>query len=185
LLTATHPFGGWDGAPTAITLKADDAGMIEYGFSIPQIADTARMSVAAEDQSLAAAGAPLAQRAAAVTMTVTSYDVLFPDWTVARPVRGLPGHRGRLSVRGFIGTYTRTVYVHYLLRGHVVRTLPVGRLRGACGTLTVPSFAQFAFRPVPAGVYRIVFDTWPAYFEFAAESISFTGIEVRPQDAVR
>jgi hypothetical protein len=170
----------------SFTLTADATGTINDGFDFPQMtSDPTDFRITAEDKTLAAQGAAVPDRTATLTTKVSGYGVFYRPWNTNGPAHAHPGRRAKLEILGFIGTVTHNVYAHYVLRGRPVKTLYVGRLHGACGLLTVMHFRQFAFRPVPPGNYRIVFDTWPQYNESSGEGTGFKSVIVRRQDAVR
>jgi hypothetical protein len=119
--------------------------------------------VAATDQTLAAQGVPPSEQTATTTVTVSFFGAHVAPWNTDGPARGRPGHRALLDVGGYIDSNSRTLYLHYLRRDRLVKTLRIGRLRGPCGTLTT-RLREFAFRRVAPGTYRTVFDTtraWP------------------------
>jgi hypothetical protein len=69
-------------------------------------------------------------------------------------------------------------------RGRLLRTVTVGRLTGACGSLTLRA-REFPFRPVPAGTYRVQFDTSRAYRVAKQDFVVYRRLTVRAKDAVR
>jgi hypothetical protein len=75
------------------------------------------------------------------------------------------------------------LYAHYFLKGKLKKTVRIGALTGDCGNLT-KKMKQFPFRPVPAGDYRIDFDTSRAYLR-NAEGIRYPHVKVPASKAVR
>jgi len=77
---------------------------------------------------------------------------------------------------------TGTLYAHYVRAGRLVRTVPLGRLRGPCGDLVRP-MREFPFRPVPAGSYRVQFDNRRA-FTTTGPRMGYRRVVVAPADAL-
>lgn len=75
-----------------------------------------------------------------------------------RPTGGRPERLRRISARGFTGG--GTLYAH-VVRGRSKRTVRIGRLKGACGTLTARR--RVFRRGTRAGRYRVQFDTSRRY----------------------
>jgi hypothetical protein len=161
--TVTYPDGATADAGT-VPAVADAQGHVEGAFGLPQI-DYRRLTFTAtvSDLSRIAQGAPVAEQSASTTFSVAPFGAYFRPWNTDGPARARPGRRARLEVDGYIATASRTLYVHYVRRGRLVKTQRVGRLDPECGSLTT-RFEQFAFRPVEPGTYRVFFDTtrrWP------------------------
>jgi hypothetical protein len=161
--TVTYPDGAMAEA-LAVPAVADAQGHVEGAFGLPQI-DYRRLTFTAtvSDLSRIAQGAPVAEQSASTTFTVAPFGAYFRPWNTDGPARARPGRRARLDVDGYIATASRTLYVHYVRRGRLVKTQRVGRLDPECGSLTT-RFEQFAFRPIERGTYRVIFDTtrrWP------------------------
>jgi hypothetical protein len=74
------------------------------------------------------------------------------------------------------------LYAHYVLHGKLKKTVRIGALTGDCGNVT-KKMKQFPFRPVPAGNYRIAFDTSRAY-SGRAEGIYYAHVKVPARKAV-
>lgn len=71
-----------------------------------------------------------------------------------RPSGGRPARRRRITARGFTGG--GTLYAH-VVRGRSRRTTRIGRVKGACGTLTARK--RIFRRGARNGRYRVQFDT--------------------------
>jgi hypothetical protein len=165
----------------SLRITADANGHISHPFNIPQQTfDPIDFRIVARDETLAAQGLPAE---ASTMLKATGYGVFFAPWNTNGPAIARPGRRGKLEILGFVGTVSRRAYVHYVLRGRPVKTRYLGRLRGPCGTLTVRRFKQFDFRPLPAGTYRIVIDTYPQYRVDGGEGSGFSRVIVRRRDA--
>jgi hypothetical protein len=97
-----------------------------------------------------------------VGFSTTAFDAAFA------PASGDPRTlRVRFSVLGIgLGhNGPAIVFIHYLdPRGHLLKTVTVGRTSGACGNLTRSSPARlFPFQHVVAGKWQLQFDTRRAY----------------------
>ena len=75
------------------------------------------------------------------------------------------------------------VYAHYVLGGKLKKTVRIGALSGDCGNLR-KRMKQFPFRPVPAGDWRVDFDTSRAY-SGRADAIRYAHVKVPASKAVR
>ena len=73
-----------------------------------------------------------------------------------------PKARTRFRVYGMNDDVGKQVYAHYLRSGKAVKSVALGQLKGPCGELDVRK-RQFAFKPVPAGLYRVVFSSSARY----------------------
>jgi hypothetical protein len=148
----------------ALTATADSTGAFTYAQELPEIfVDHLDLNITATDAVLAAQGATAAEHSVATTVRVSFFGAFYPAWNTDGPAPGRPGFASELDVGGYIDSNSRTLFVHYIRRGRLVKTLRVGALSGSCGTLT-KRFREFAFRPVPAGTYSVRFDTtraWP------------------------
>jgi len=106
--------------------------------------------------------------AASQTSTYTATDTVNPLLTASlplrlsrlearvRPSRGNPTRVRRITARGF--TAGSTLYAH-VVRGRS-RNLRIGRLKGACHTI---SARRRIFRRSRVGVYKVQFDTFRRY----------------------
>jgi hypothetical protein len=74
------------------------------------------------------------------------------------PENGAPGRRMKVNARGF--TTGKTLWAH-IRRGKSKRNLKIGRLTGACGTLTTRK--RLLPRDAAIGVHTIQFDTFRRY----------------------
>ncbi len=148
----------------ALTATADAAGTFTYAQELPEIfVDHLDLNITATDAALAAQGATAAEHSAATTVGVSFFGAYYPAWNTDGPAPGRPGFVSDLDVGGYIDSNSRTLFVHYIRRGRLVKTLRVGALSGPCSTLTT-RFREFAFRPVSPGTYEVRFDTtrsWP------------------------
>jgi hypothetical protein len=71
----------------------------------------------------------------------------------------LPRTRIRFRAVGWTTAIGRPLYLHYVRGRRIIRSVRLGRLTGPCGGLTKTLRRAFAFRPVPAGQYRLLFST--------------------------
>lgn len=95
-----------------------------------------------------------------------STEVWFSRWTVSVATSGsgrlAPRRPAALRAAGFTGDAGRPLFAHYTREGGArVRTVRLGTLEGACGTLTARLERGFPFRPVPAGTWHVAFNTSP------------------------
>lgn len=84
------------------------------------------------------------------------------------PKQGNPGRKRRIKARGF--TRGKTLWAH-IKRGKKKRNVKIGKLKGACGVLSVKKrlFASDA----PTGLYEVRFDTKRKYSTTARPQVSF------------
>lgn len=102
----------------------------------------------------------------AAPRVAASADVWFSRWTVTVTAAGggrlAPRRPAELRATGFTGDAGRPLFAHYTRAGGTrVRTVRLGTLEGACGTLTARLERGFPFRPVPAGAWSVAFNTSP------------------------
>ena len=169
-----------------VTVRADDAGRIKFESAYhTDLAVRSLAEVTASDLTRLAAGAPAEQREAVTRFTLSWFGPFYRPWNTNGPARGRPGRVRTLEASGYIRNAGQTLYAHYLrVRDERFRTVRVGVLRGACGSLRV-RFREFKFRPVRAGTYRVFFDTNPRATEFTFDSPGYRRVVVRPRDARR
>src|SRR4051812_24182288 len=136
-----------DGAPLAGPFTAGPSGSLAAQLRAPAPGpDEQRpFRVAASDRQRPALSG-------SVSPLVSQFGV------TVRPSGGRPGARRRIAARGFTGG--GTLYAH-VVRHRRKATVPLGRLEGACGTLTTR--ARILRRSARAGTYRVQFDTRRAY----------------------
>lgn len=144
-VTGTYPDGALAGR---FELTAGQAGTITSIAETPEIESVrSALTIGARDVSTSAS--------ASVVARLSWFGAYYRPWNTDGPARGWPGRVRRLAADGFI-TGPRVLYVHYRLRGKVVRTLRVGRLSGPCGSLRA-RFREFDFKGVRPGTYRVRF----------------------------
>jgi hypothetical protein len=124
----------------------------------------------------------LGQRNGRRTSTYTATDTSNPTLTAStqitvsevdvglRPKSGAPGRRVRIRAVGFTAGSDR-LYAH-VVRGRSKRNLRIGRLKGACKSLTTRR--RLLPNNAPAGVYSVQFDAFRKYRERRAQSVGFT-----------
>jgi hypothetical protein len=105
---------------------------------------------------------------ASTTLRVTALDV------TVRPRSGRPGRRVRVRARGFT-TGTR-LYAHIVRRGYR-RNVRIGRLKGACRTLSARS--RIFRRGTRPGRYTVQFDTRRRYSSRTAVRIRYSVVIFR------
>lgn len=93
-----------------------------------------------------------------------------------------PRRRLAVEVVGFTGEAGRTLHLHYVRGGRRVATVPLGRLKGSCGTLRRTLPRAFPMRRVPAGTWRLAF-TLSRTDPGAVPGFSYD-VRVRRDDAV-
>jgi hypothetical protein len=118
---------------------------------------------------------------AATSVTVADWWVDVPPWG-GSPAYARPRRMTTVSAYGWT-TLGTTLYVHYVRDRRLIRTLRLGELTGACGSLSL-RMRQFPFRPVKAGTYRVQFDTTRAYRRKDSWT-AYPRVTVRAKDAVR
>jgi len=136
-----------DGTPLPGRFAADTTGNLAVQLVAPAPGRAAerRFVVAASDR-LRPASAGIAVR------LVSRFGVS------VQPGQGGPGIRRRITARGFTGG--GTLYAH-VARGRARRTVRVGRLVGACGTMTARK--RLLRRGSRRGTYRVQFDSRRGY----------------------
>lgn len=143
------------------TLRADASGAIAGRFPAP--APSRRLTSArpyAITASPSTPGSPVAARARFVVVH-TNIQVVPPFIT--------PGF---VTYRALGFTYGRSLFVHYLSGARHLATRRIGALSGPCGSLR-RKVRMFGFRPVPAGVYTLVFDNSARYSPTYRPNFSF------------
>jgi hypothetical protein len=136
-------------------------------------------TIAATDANVAPAAVASAQ------ITVTTWGIQVAPWYRRVPV-GHPRRMASFVTFGWAWATGHTLYAHYVLRGRVVHTAPVGFLHAPCGDART-TMREFPFRPVPAGAYTVQFDATRAYHppsDGIESSYSYYRVRVRPRDAV-
>jgi hypothetical protein len=89
-----------------------------------------------------------------------SQPIRFSQTSIGGRKAGDNGLIQRIRTRGFT-TGGRTMYAHVRRGGRNVKTVRIGRLRGACRTLSVKR--RFFSRGARPGTYQIYFDTFRRY----------------------
>lgn len=117
------------------------------------------LALAVSDQTLAEQGA-LPDAFAAVTAFSFSDTGAAVDAWDDRVIR--PKAKTRFRIYGMNDDVGKQVYAHYLRGGKAVKSVALGQLKPPCGDLNVRK-RQFAFKPVPAGLYRVVFNSSARY----------------------
>jgi hypothetical protein len=155
---------GYTASGGTFKITADAAGAFTDARDLPDIEyDSLLLTVTAKDLTRAALGAPLADQFASTRFTVAYYGADYRPWNTDGPARAHVGRADVFDASGFVGSNSRTLFIHYLRGGHLVKTLRVGQLAGPCAALST-QLRQFDFQPVPRGTYRVRFDTtrgWP------------------------
>jgi hypothetical protein len=133
-----------DGSPLG-TAMADGTGVFSGRLTVAVPSGERVRSYTATDQTNGANTATIPLRVSAFSINV-------------RPSRFVPGALFRIRARGF--TTGSRLYVH-IVRGRTKRNIALGRLRGACRTLSVRK-RMFA-RGSAFGTYTVQFDTRRRY----------------------
>jgi len=146
-----------DGARLPGPLTADAAGTVAGQLAAPAPGQ-------AEERPFRIAASERANPAltGSVVRLVSQFGV------TVRPARGNPGVRRRVTARGFTGG--GTLYAH-AVRGRRRRTVRIGRLAGACGTLTART--RILRRGAGRGTYRVQFDTRRGYSRKTVPRVTF------------
>ena len=162
-------------------LTADNGGNISARLRAPDLSlndDVVEdVGLAASEQQQADQGTPPPFGSTLFKLSI--FDVFVDPWD-SRKVD--PKKVTTLRAYGFEGLGP-VLYAHYLLRGKLKKTVRIGTLSGDCGNLT-KKMKQFPFRPVPAGDYRVQFDTSRAY-SAQADGIVYRHVKVPASKAVR
>jgi hypothetical protein len=159
-------------------LTADNGGNISVILRAP---DLSLNDDTVEDVGLAAYEEPGDQSSPFGTafFKLSTFDVFVAPWDSNKVD---PTKATTFRAYGFEGLGP-VLYAHYLLHGKLKKTVRIGGLTGACGNLT-KRMKQFPFRPVPAGDWRVNFDTSRAY-SARADGIRYAHVKVPASKAVR
>ena len=145
-----------DGRTFARATASPPAGTFAGTVRLPTIRrGKTSTTYTATDQSNPALVANLALRVSATTVVI-------------RPANARPTARRRITARGF--TAGSTLYMH-VARGRSVRTVRIGRLRGACRNVTGRK-ALFGKR-YKVGTYRVQFDAFRRYRSTRPQKVVF------------
>jgi hypothetical protein len=121
-------------------------------------ADTIPLTMTVTDLARLNAGQPATSPEVAATATLT-----FSRWTVhiATPGGRAPLPRTRIQFRavGWTSGIGRPLFVHYIRGRRDLHAERLGVLKGPCGSVTKTLQRAFPFRPVPAGQYRLLFNS--------------------------
>ena len=144
-------------------------------------ADTIPLTMTVTDLARLNAGQPATSPDVTATATVT-----FSRWTVhiltpggSRPV---PRARIRFVAAGWTSGIGRPLFVHYIRGRRDLHAERLGVLKGPCGSVTKTLQRAFPFRPVPAGRYRLLFNSSPD--PNRTPSIATRLLQVRKRDAI-
>jgi hypothetical protein len=173
-------FGNQYGAFDPITSGAD--GSISEKLRAPELAsdrDTEETMALAGEDPLADQNLPEEDRFGAAAFKLSIFDFFVDAWD-SRKVD--PRKTTTFTAYGFEGLGP-VVYAHYVLGGKLKKTVRIGALSGDCGNLS-KTMKQFPFRPVPAGDWRVDFDTSQRYVQHAG-GIRFPHVKVSAKKAVR
>jgi hypothetical protein len=149
-----------DGLPIG-SLAADGQGGVGGQLMVARRSGQGLKSYVATDQ-------PNPVIKAAVQLRVSAFQVR------VSPRSGRPGRSLRIRARGF--TDTRNLHAH-VVKGRYRRNVKVGRLRGACGTLTRRK--RLFPRRTKAGTYTVQFDGKRRYSRSTAVGIRFRVVVFR------
>jgi hypothetical protein len=148
-----------DTTSSTLLVTADSAGAIALRVKTPRLPlleSPATVLLAATDQEQAAGGPP---PLVSTRWRIATFNAFVFPWVVGT---GDPHQRAQYVMSGFTTEASRTLFAHYIFKGKLYRTVPVGRLKGDCGEMFKRS-RQFPFRRVPAGVWSIKVDTCRSY----------------------
>jgi len=177
-LSATYSSGA---TALDVELVADGNGRITFDSAVPDSAAvTDILHATADDLAREAAGAPAEQRQASTDFQITWFGPFYRPWNTRGPAIGRPGRVRTLEASGYLSrTLTSVLYAHYIhLKSERVKTVRVGRLRGACRGLKV-RFREFNFRPVRRGTYMVTFDTNPFSDDNIYDSPGYRRVKIR------
>jgi len=164
-------------------LVADPAGNISDRLQAPDLSLNDDIvedaALVANDQQMVDQGLPPDESAGFAPFKLSIFGVFVAPWDSHKVD---PKKVTTLRAYGFEGLGP-VLYAHYFLKGKLKKTVRIGALTGDCGNLT-KKMKQFPFRPVPAGDYRIDFDTSRAYLR-NAEGIRYPHVKVPASKAVR
>jgi hypothetical protein len=146
-----------------------------------QATETIPLQMNVTDLTRLNGGVPAASPEVAATASVT-----FSRWNVFIGTVGgrVPRPRDRIRFRavGWTSGIGRPLFVHYIRGRTDVHAERLGVLAGPCGNTTRTLRRAFPFRPVPAGRYRLLFNTSPSANR--APQLFTRLITVRPRDAI-
>jgi len=146
-----------------------------------QATETIPLQMNVTDLTRMNGGAPAASPEVAATASVT-----FSRWNVFIGTVGgrVPRPRDRIRFRavGWTSGIGRPLFVHYIRGRTDVHAERLGVLAGPCGNTTRTLRRAFPFRRVPAGRYRLLFNTSPS--PNRAPQLFTRLITVRPRDAI-
>jgi hypothetical protein len=144
-------------------------------------ADTIPLTMTVTDIARLNAGQPPASPEVAATTTLT-----FSRWTVHIATPGgrapVPRARIRFGAVGWTSGIGRPLFVHYIRGRRDLHAERLGVLNGPCGAVTKTLGRAFPFRPVPAGQYRLLFNSSPN--PNRGPAIATRLLRVRRRDAV-
>jgi hypothetical protein len=165
-------------AAGALSFTGTAPGLDDFGASPPRV----QLLASATDQTTLGPAGPLPTTLVAMTeITLSDWDLLILPWETMGPAAGKPKRVVTMRTYGWT-SLSGTLYAHYVRRGRLVHTVPLGRLRGPCGDLT-RKMRQFPFRPVPAGRYTVQFDVRPRYVD-RGPRLGYRAVVVAPEDAL-
>lgn len=143
--------------------------------------DTIPLTMTVTDLTRLNAGQPPTTPDVAAAATVT-----FSRWTIDIATPGgrtpVPRTRIRFGAIGWTSGIGRPLFVHYIRGRRDLHAERLGVLKGPCGSLTKTLQRAFPFRPVPAGQYRLLFNSSPD--PNRGPSIVTRLLQVRKRDAI-
>jgi hypothetical protein len=177
------------GDPGTFTMSANATGSFVVRLRVPSFEwfglgawEAMALPVVATDTALATANPALGPTGFTATATAT-----YTDWGVKAPAFATgKGHPRRMMSVTAMGWRSegKTLYAHYTRGGKLIRTIRLGALTGPCGNLT-RHLREFPFRPVPAGTWRVQFDTSIEYRVPGEAYTVYRTVRVAARDAVR
>jgi hypothetical protein len=146
-----------NGSPFVAKATANPAGAFTYPLKTPYLSTAKEVN----ETFTATDGA----NAANVGTAIVRRSIIFVS---VKPANGNPRRIRRFRARGF--TMGRSLYVHIIRHGKV-GTKRLGKLHGACKTLSVRR--RLFRRSAHTGTYRVVFDVARRYKKTRAQRVVF------------
>lgn len=127
---------------------ADAAGRVSWIYGFPR-----RTTWFDSGESRFRMTAKLGEATTALTFARRDVAIQAPGGRLA------PDRAATIRADGFASQRGKTLYAHWLRAGRRTKTVSLGRLGGACGSLTKRLRRGFPFRPVQPGTWHVAFNT--------------------------
>lgn len=135
-------------AEVTAPMAADAAGSLRWVFGFPR-----RTSWFDSGETRFRMTAKLGEATTALTFARRDVRISTPGGRLA------PDKAATIRADGYASQRGKRLYAHWLRAGKRRRSVPLGRLGGACGSLTKRLRRGFPFRPVDPGTWHVAFNT--------------------------